>query len=62
MKDENKFLLWIGLLMWFGVVVAVVLALTGCMSQMPHETIDEYIPEHLVKEEWDGSKGQFPPG
>ena len=43
--------------------IALALAITaiGCASNPP-ETIDEYIPEHLVKEVWDGSKGQFPPG
>ena len=38
---------------------------TGCMSQEPHETIDEYIPTPFIfagREEWDGAKGQFPPG
>ena len=44
--------------------IALVIAIiaTGCVSQKPHKTIDEYIPEHLVKEVWDGSKGEFPPG
>lgn len=35
---------------------------TGCLSQPPR-TIDEYIPENYAdREEWDGSKGEFPPG
>ena len=34
----------------------------GCASQYPR-TIDEYIPKNVAdREEWDGSKGQFPPG
>ena len=42
--------------------LAFALVMIGCASNPP-ETIDEYIPENLVdREEWDGSKGQFPPG
>ena len=44
------------------IALAFAILATGCMSQIPHETIDEYIPENLVKDEWDGSKGEFPPG
>ena len=43
-------------------VLAFAIVSTGCMSQKP-QTIDEYIPQNLVNnKEWDGSKGEFPPG
>ena len=43
-------------------ILTSALVLTGCLSQYP-QTIDEYIPEYVAeRKEWDGSKGQFPPG
>ena len=45
------------------IALAITIASTGCMSQKTYETIDEYIPENVASQkEWDGSKGQFPPG
>jgi|TARA_Y100000310_G_scaffold328616_1_gene397019 hypothetical protein len=38
------------------------MVITGCASQHYPETIDEYIPHVTSKKEWDGSKGEFPPG
>ena len=43
-------------------LLITLLTITGCVSQKPLETIDEYIPIHVAKEKWDGSKGEFPPG
>ena len=74
MKDENKFLLGAGLLMWLAVVIAAVIALTGCCgSNKPpptykvHPMGPQFLPEigkniNVAEKEWDGSKGQFPPG
>jgi hypothetical protein len=54
--------------------ITAAVVLTGCATQYPR-TIDEMIPGHnppavfppgihniTSREEWDGSKGEFPPG
>jgi hypothetical protein len=44
--------------------VPIAIALQGCTSSQPYPgIIDEIIPPNVASQkEWDGSKGEFPPG